>query len=634
MNTAQYQIIKREALTSLQSKLDSGYYDILHVERCLCGCTKFSVLAERDRDGLEVVSKLCRQCGLIHTDPRLNEPSMAEFYEQEYYPIYYGSRGGPTKNRWLGTTNYNPYQGIIIYQACRSEIESDAPLVMEIGCGSGQNLRQFGDLALKDGKKIHLVGVEYSSGHREMARNTFGIHEIHESIDTWPKGKRVDVLVLSHALEHFSDLNGWLSLLSCLVTEGGLLFIEVPGVLNLPHNMDYCFDFVTYSCLAHTYCFNLETISFLMSLHGFELCQGNELVRAVFRKNSRIESLRPPLGAVTAVKKMMTLLKEPHYAYLAKALKLNRAGHPKQGIPFAREALARKPDCACAHAGMAWLMARTNQPKKAVFRVQKALAAGMGDPFPLLLLLGQQLECSQQYDEAEIVYRHYLDRRPWDRRPQVGLARIARLRGRSQQALNQILLIGDRWLFEPQAVLEEGRALKALGDLSAARDILEKLHSQYSLVAEIVFELAELMVVQHQLVKAFAWYDLGLKIQPTYGWGRFRVSEILRDLGRLDEALTRVNECLKLQPQMFQARLLHAGILARAGKYNQAVQEFRAIYRDHPERSDVLFNVSDALRYQGNFQGALAVIDEFAVLNPTHSGIAAARKKVWVDTAR
>jgi len=559
---------------------------------------------------------------------------MAEFYEQEYYPIYYGSRGGPTKNRWLGTTNYNPYQGIIIYQACRSEIESDAPLVMEIGCGSGQNLRQFGDLAFKDGKKTHLVGVEYSSGHREMARNTFGIHEIHESIGTWPEGKRVDVLVLSHALEHFSDLNWWLSLLSLLVTEGGLLFIEVPGVLNLPHNMGYCFDFVTYSCLAHSYCFNLETISFLLSLHGFELCQGNELVRAVFRKNSRVVPLTPPLGAVTAVEKMMALLKEPHYAYLSKGLRFDRAGQPKQGIPFAREALVRKPDLACAHAGMAWLMSRTTQPKKAVLHAEKALAAGMADPFPLRLLLGQQLELLKQYDEAETVYRHYLDQRPWDRRPLVGLARITRLRGRSQQALNQIRVIGDRWLFEPQAVLEEGLSLKALGDVSAATDILEKLHTQYPLVAEISFELAELMAMSHRLADALAWYDVGLETIPTFSWGMFRRAEILRDLGRLEEALARVDECLKRQPDMLQGRLLHAGILARTGEYNQAVQEFRAIYRDHPERLDVLLNVSDALRHQGDFQGALDVIDEFAALNPVHSGIATARKKVRVDEAR
>ena len=628
MNIAQYQTIKGEALTSLRSKLDSGYYDILHVERCLCGCTKLSVLAERDRDGLEVVSKLCRQCGLIHTDPRLNEPSMAEFYEQEYYPIIYGSRGGPTKNRWLGTTNYHPYQGVIIYQACRSKIQNDTPLVMEIGCGSGQNLRQFSDLALKDGKKTHLVGVEYASEHREMARNIFGIHELHESIGTWPEGKRVDVLILSHVLEHFSDLNGWLSRLSRLVTEGGLLFIEVPGVLNLPYNMGYCFDFITYSCLAHTYCFNLKTISFLLSFHGFEFCRGNERVRAVFRKKKRVESLKPPLAAVTAVKKMLTLLKESHYSYLAKALKLDRTGHPNQGIPFAREALVNKPDWAWGHAGMAWLMFRTNQPKKAVSCARKALAAGIKYPFPLLRLLGQQLECLRQFDEAETVYRHYLERRPWDCRPQVGLARIARLRGRSQQALNQILLIGDRWLFEPQAVLEEGRALKALGDLSAAREILEKLHSQYPLVAEIVFELAELMAAQNQLFKAFEWYGLGLKIQPTHGWGMYRISEILRDLGRLDEALARVNECLKLQPQMFQARLLQAGILVRTGEYEQARQKFQAIYADHPERPDVLLNISDTLRYQGYFQKALAVIDEFAAMNPEHPEIAAAREKV------
>jgi hypothetical protein len=91
--------VRQQALARFKHRLDTQYYTTSHVDRCFCGCESFTVLSEQDRTGMDVISKLCMNCGLVHTDPRLSESCMAEFYEQDYYPIFFGTKGGTSRGR-------------------------------------------------------------------------------------------------------------------------------------------------------------------------------------------------------------------------------------------------------------------------------------------------------------------------------------------------------------------------------------------------------------------------------------------------------------------------------------------------------------------------------------------------------
>ncbi|MES3037958.1 MAG: hypothetical protein V4736_08630, partial [Bdellovibrionota bacterium] len=48
---------------------------------------------------------------------------------------------------------------------------------------------------------------------------------------------------------------------------------------------EYNFDFYLYSVIAHTYCFNLTSLKSVVESAGYELVQGTEFVRSVFKVN-------------------------------------------------------------------------------------------------------------------------------------------------------------------------------------------------------------------------------------------------------------------------------------------------------------------------------------------------------------
>ena len=620
--------IQKQALDRLKRKLDTGYYETFNVKRCFCGGESFTVLSGQDRTGLQVMSKLCMHCGLIHTDPRLAESCLAEFYDQDYYPIFYGTQGGPTKAYRLGSTNYHPYQGVQIYQACAQYLNLYMPLVMEIGCGSGHNLSQFGRLAVKDRMKPRLVGLDYSSSHRAMANEIHGIHEVYSSINELPPESSTDVLILSHVLEHFSDLNLWLTRIAVLVKEGGLLYVEVPGVLNILHNPGYLFDFTYYSHLPHVYCFNLASLCFVLSQYGFELLHGDEFVRAVFRKKIRTTPLSPPKHVTNKIMDMMELLQEDHYRLTSLALQSSRDEDVDLGLEYAQKALYYKPDFSYAHIALANLFAQAKLHDRAAQHAEAAMQLDTAVPDNTILLRGRSLIYLRQYDQAEKVYKDLLKAYPHDHRATTGLACVERLRGNPKAALALLRSLEDRQKYEPQAVLEEGRSLKANGDLDEAREILEGLHRQYPYTAEPIFDLADVVEAQGYSSEALALYEQGLGITPDFNWGRYRMATVLRDMGKTDQALECVKDCLKQNPSLLQARILHAGLLAQTGRYERAIEAFRIILKNRPDRDDLLLNISDVYRYMGDFPSALKAVDMYSEKKPNAQETLAAYDKV------
>jgi SAM-dependent methyltransferase len=94
---------------------------------------------------------------------------------------------------------------------------------------------------------------------------------------------RFDIVILSHVFEHMVDLDSALVDLRRLLQPGGVVYIEVPGVLSIHRRPVYRFDWVAYFTHAHIYHFCLATLDNVLSSHGFELISGNEEVEALFR---------------------------------------------------------------------------------------------------------------------------------------------------------------------------------------------------------------------------------------------------------------------------------------------------------------------------------------------------------------
>jgi len=74
----------------VQEKIARGIYQFESVPCVICKGNDFELLAEKDRYGLYMPVVICQQCGLIQTNPRMNQDSYNQFYRYEYRRLYNG----------------------------------------------------------------------------------------------------------------------------------------------------------------------------------------------------------------------------------------------------------------------------------------------------------------------------------------------------------------------------------------------------------------------------------------------------------------------------------------------------------------------------------------------------------------
>lgn len=98
------------------------------------------------------------------------------------------------------------------------------------------------------------------------------------------RGEKYDLIILNHVLEHFLDIKKELSAIRDLLTEEGILYIAVPGVLRLSEV--YSNDFLKYLQNAHVRHFCHGTLKQVMCWNGFEEICGDEEVRGLYKRGS------------------------------------------------------------------------------------------------------------------------------------------------------------------------------------------------------------------------------------------------------------------------------------------------------------------------------------------------------------
>jgi len=74
----------------IEKKIEENIYSFEEVPCCICGTNKFDILSEKDRYGLYVPVVICKDCGLIQTNPRMAQESYNQFYDMEYRKLYVG----------------------------------------------------------------------------------------------------------------------------------------------------------------------------------------------------------------------------------------------------------------------------------------------------------------------------------------------------------------------------------------------------------------------------------------------------------------------------------------------------------------------------------------------------------------
>jgi SAM-dependent methyltransferase len=255
-------------------KCGDGTYATIEVP-CLCGAEGGLVVAELDRYGLASPSIVCQECGIVRTSPRLTDESLAAFYASEYRPLYDGAV--EAKDNVL---RLQRNRGLTISRFLSGLLPADSRVV-DLGCGAGWTLLAFRDAGHR------VAGCDLGAGYLEAGRAQ-GLDLRHGDYTALQDVAPFDLVILSHVFEHLSDPRTLMQQIKPMLAPGGLVYIEVPGLAEIPTAYG---DPLRYFQNAHLWSFDLGSLTAVMSTCGYRRVKGTGYVRSVFTPDDAIKPI-------------------------------------------------------------------------------------------------------------------------------------------------------------------------------------------------------------------------------------------------------------------------------------------------------------------------------------------------------
>ena len=267
-----------EAVAAFENDVKSGRYTYID-NPCLCGkCNPNEeiIISNKDRYGIDVVIVLCKNCGIIRTQKRLDDPSLADFYSH-YYRKIYGHGEASISDEFGGQVKKGEHYRLLLE---KYKVLGDISSVLDYGCGTGGTLVPFS----RSG--IQAYGCDYAYERltygREKGLTLFHAEDDYESLVK----NGYDLIVLSHVMEHLSNPIEQLNELVEMVNEEKYLLIIVPSPLNIgnsPYIMPRYFQNV------HLYNFYQDYLRRFFAKLNLEVIYGNEVCEFILKKSANWE---------------------------------------------------------------------------------------------------------------------------------------------------------------------------------------------------------------------------------------------------------------------------------------------------------------------------------------------------------
>ena len=114
-------------------------------------------------------------------------------------------------------------------------------------------------------------------------------------VESIPVPNSFDLVLLIHSFEHVVKMDETIQSIASRIVLDGLVFVEIPGVFGLNRRKKDAIqsmgstssnNFLGYLQFQHNYHFDLEHLRIVWERNGFEMIQGDEWVRAIFRKKN------------------------------------------------------------------------------------------------------------------------------------------------------------------------------------------------------------------------------------------------------------------------------------------------------------------------------------------------------------
>lgn len=257
----------------VEEKIISQVYRFENKEQCvICNSTDALLIGERDRYGLYYPVNICKGCGFVFVNPRMDQSAYNEFYNEEYRKLFLGSEK-PTD--FFFQQQYNQGKRIYDFLVEHHIIGSEYKSVLEVGCGAGGILKYFNE------KGFEVQGLDLGEEYVRFGRDNYSLDLYSTNLKNFRATSKPDIIIYSHVLEHLLDLEEELRLIKEISQPHTKLYIEVPGLKQM--HQGYDLNILKYFQISHIYHFTLTSLVNLLNKNEFDLIVGNEQVRSVFQ---------------------------------------------------------------------------------------------------------------------------------------------------------------------------------------------------------------------------------------------------------------------------------------------------------------------------------------------------------------
>lgn len=187
----------------------------------LCGAAEFVVLAHRDRYAYPAQAHACRRCGLVFLNPRMTADAYGRFYDGVYRPLVSAFHG-----RLIDAQTIQDEQR----EYAAERVEFIRPFIsgaaggtlLDIGGSTGVVAHRFAREFGLSGTSIDPAPLEVEQARRLGLETITGLVEEHDF-----GGRRFDVVIICQTVDHLLDVAGTLARVRQLLSDRGLLFIDI-----------------------------------------------------------------------------------------------------------------------------------------------------------------------------------------------------------------------------------------------------------------------------------------------------------------------------------------------------------------------------------------------------------------------
>lgn len=261
--------LQRKSITEFTAKLQNGTYHLVD-NPCLCGGHDDICVTEKDRYGIPCKYVICRKCGVVRQEKRLDDESTALFYRDDYRNIYDGNE------RVENYFRFQERRGDFFWSVIEKYVDtSRIHTAFEAGCGAGGVLYAFHKRGIKSSGCD--FGEEYLAYGRKKGLN---LYSGEPDVTKTPPDSQ-DVAILSHVIEHLNNPAEYVNEIISVISPGGYLIIQIPGLLTL-HRQNT--RWIVYFQNAHVNNFYEYFLRKFFEALGLEVVYGDEWCTFLLRK--------------------------------------------------------------------------------------------------------------------------------------------------------------------------------------------------------------------------------------------------------------------------------------------------------------------------------------------------------------